>query len=157
MLVKSATRPQNGQGFPRQIPKDRILIDNHTVHLQHVFYYKLLPQHTPLIYKRLDFQRLSVQICRAFQLLFVSPILLPQEKVFCRFPFFSYPLIYGYWTSRNILVYHQIFLILLKQSLSISRHKKRHKQIRQKQLYFLGRKLIFDNHFLSNHQQKDHL
>lgn len=36
------------------------------VHLQHVFDYKLLPQHTPLIYKRLDFQRLSVQICRAF-------------------------------------------------------------------------------------------
>ena len=27
---------------------------------------KGLPQHTPLIYKRLDFQRLSVQICRAF-------------------------------------------------------------------------------------------
>ena len=47
-------------------PKERTLIDNHTVHLQHVFDYILLPQHTLLIYKRLDFQRLSVQICRAF-------------------------------------------------------------------------------------------
>ena len=63
---RSSDFTSNGQGFPRQIPKDRILIDNHTVHLQHVFYYKLLPQHTPLIYKRPDFQRLSVQICRAF-------------------------------------------------------------------------------------------
>ena len=43
-------------------PKERIPIDNHTVHLQHVFDDKLLPQHTPLIYKKLDFQRLSVQI-----------------------------------------------------------------------------------------------
>ena len=54
--------------------------------------------------------------------------------------------------KRNILVYHQIFLILPKQSLSISRHKKRHKQIRQKQLYFSGKKSKFDNPFLSNHQ-----
>ena len=44
------------------VAKERILIDNHTVQLQHVFDYKLLPQYTSLIYKRLDFQQLCADI-----------------------------------------------------------------------------------------------